>query len=140
MAILSTGPIENNEVSGVRPTVQVTVKIDNRNAVNPSAILIQGYNLILTRTLYVSELITVSPDEVITRNYFADLDAYEFVFTTEGLAELQTETSVWGKNSAGQLVTAHRLVSAELLGAEEGESQAPSTVSMLPISTAMMFL
>lgn len=140
MAILSTGPIENNEVSGVRPTVQVTVKIDNRDAVNQSAILIQGYNLTLTRTLYVSELITVSPDEVITRNYFANLDAYEFVFTTEGLAELQTETSVWGKNSAGQLVTAHRLVSAELLGAEEGESQAPSTVSMLPISTAMMFL
>lgn len=140
MAILSTGPIENNAVNGVRPTVQVTVKIDNRDAVNPSAILIQGYDLTLTRTLYVSELITVSPDEVITRNYFANLDAYEFVFTTEGLAELQTEVSVWGKDSAGRLVTAHRLVSAELLGAEEGESQAPSTVSMLPISTAMMFL
>lgn len=82
MAILSTGPIENNAVNGVRPTVQVTVKIDNRDAVNPSAILIQGYNLTLTRTLYVSELITVSPDEVITRNYFANLNAYEFVFTT----------------------------------------------------------
>jgi hypothetical protein len=31
MAMLSTGPIENSPVNSVRPTQQVTVKIDNRD-------------------------------------------------------------------------------------------------------------
>jgi hypothetical protein len=41
MAILSTGPIDNSAVSGVRPTQQVTVKIDNRDSVNFSTVLIE---------------------------------------------------------------------------------------------------
>lgn len=114
MAILSTGPIENNAVSDVRPTQQVTVKIDNRNSLDGSVVLIQGYNLTSTRTLYVSEQISIDPDQVVTRTYFANLDAFEFVFTVEGVAIEQTEISVWGKNENGQLVAAHRLVSSEL--------------------------
>lgn len=114
MAILSTGPIENNAVSDVRPTQQVTVKIDNRNSLDESVVLIQGYNLTATRTLYVSEQISLAPDQVVTRTYFANLDAFEFVFTVEGVAMEQTEISVWGKNETGQLVAAHRLVSSEL--------------------------
>jgi len=114
MAILSTGPIENNSVSDVRPTQQVTVKIDNRNSLDGSVVLIQGYNLTSTRTLYVSEQISIDPDQVVTRTYFANLDAFEFVFTVEGAAIEQTEISVWGKNETGQLVAAHRLVSSEL--------------------------
>lgn len=114
MAILSTGPIENNAVSDVRPTQQVTVKIDNRNSLDESVVLIQGYNLTATRTLYVSEQISLAPDQVVTRSYFANLDAFEFVFTVEGVAVEQTEISVWGKNEIGQLVAAHRLVSSEL--------------------------
>ncbi|KAA2301775.1 hypothetical protein FY526_23285, partial [Clostridioides difficile] len=98
MAILSTGPIENNAVSDVRPTQQVTVKIDNRNSLDGSVVLIQGYNLTTTRTLYVSEQISIDPDQVVTRTYFANLDAFEFVFTVEGAAIEQTEISVWGKN------------------------------------------
>ena len=86
MAILSTGPIENNAVSDVRPTQQVTVKIDNRNSLDGSVVLIQGYNLTSTRTLYVSEQISIDPDQVVTRTYFANLDAFEFVFTVEGVA------------------------------------------------------
>lgn len=118
MAILSTGPIENRPVGGVRPTQQVTVKIINTDSANFSTVFIQGYHLNGTRTLYVSELFTVAPNQVITKNYFANFDAFEFVFTISGPAEESTEISVWGKSGSGQLVTAHRLVSDELLGSE----------------------
>ncbi|GGH46727.1 hypothetical protein GCM10008014_09550 [Paenibacillus silvae] len=37
MTILSTGPIENNAVSGVRPTKQVTIRIVSRVATRISA-------------------------------------------------------------------------------------------------------
>lgn len=49
--------------------------------------------------------------------YFANLNAFEFVFTTEGPAVDQTDISVWGKGASGQLVVAHRLASSELLRA-----------------------
>jgi hypothetical protein len=120
MAILSTGPIENNLVSGVRPTQRVTVRINNRDSANFSTLLIQGYYLNGTRTLYVLELISVNPNEVIAKDYYANFDAFEFVFTTGSAAEDETQISVWGKDSAGQLVTAHCLVSSELLGEEAG--------------------
>lgn len=115
MAILSTGPIENNPVGGVRPTQQVTIKIDNRNSANFSIVSIQGYALNGTRSLYVQELFSVAPNQVITKDYFANINGFEFIFTTEDIIENQTQISVWGKRSDGQLVTAHRLVSSELL-------------------------
>ncbi|MEK3717119.1 MULTISPECIES: hypothetical protein [unclassified Paenibacillus] len=118
MAILSTGPIENNAVSGVRPTQTVTVRIVKRDTAVTSAVSIQGYVLGTTRTLYVSELINVAPNEAVTRSYFADLDAYEFVFTTEEADEEEIGISVWGKTSSGQLVNAHRVVAHEQLNPE----------------------
>ena len=86
MAILSTGPIENRPVGGVRPSQQVTVKIDNHDSANSSSVLIQGYSLNGTRTLYVLESVSLAPNQVVTRNYFANLDAFEFVFTISGPA------------------------------------------------------
>jgi hypothetical protein len=118
MAILSTGPIENNAVSGVRPTQTVTVKVVKRDAMSVSSISIQGYLLGATRTLYVSEVIDIAPNEVVTRNYFADLDAFEFIFTIGEAAEEEIGISVWGKNAAGQLVDAHRVVAHEKLSSE----------------------
>ena len=118
--ILSTGPIENNPVSGVRPTQQLTVKLDNRDLVNTASILIQGYYLNGTRTLYVLESIPINPNQVITKNYYANFNAFEFVFTTSGLAEQQIQISAWGKDSTGQLVSAQRLVASEQLGAKSG--------------------
>lgn len=115
MAILATGPIENSAVGGIRPTQQVTVKIINRDAINTSTILIQGYILDGTRTLYVSEAFVIAANGVSTRNYFANLDGFEFVFTTGGAAEAQVEVSVWGKQASGQLVDAHRIVVEELV-------------------------
>ncbi|MRN56178.1 hypothetical protein [Paenibacillus monticola] len=114
MAILATGPIENSAVGGIRPTQQVTVKVINRDVVNTSTVLIQGYVLDGTRTLYVSEAFLMAANGVLTRNYFANLDAFEFIFTTGGAAEAQVEISVWGKQASGQLVDAHRIVVEEL--------------------------
>jgi hypothetical protein len=118
MTILSTGPIENNAVGGVRPTRQVTVKIVNRDDTNISNIIILGYYLNGIRTLYVNELFNVGPNEVVTKNYYANFDGYEFVFTTGNLAADETEVSVWGKDAIGQLIDAHRVVASEELGAE----------------------
>ncbi|APO47076.1 hypothetical protein BS614_25495 [Paenibacillus xylanexedens] len=117
MSFLSTGPIENNAVSGVRPTQTVTVKIDNRSDVTTSTIQIQGYYMSGgMRVLYVSETFDLAPNQIVTNNYFANLDAFEFTFTTTATVNDPVQVSVWGKSSTGALVTAHRLVSSELLG------------------------
>ncbi|MGF6352400.1 BclB C-terminal domain-containing protein [Paenibacillus sp. 4624] len=117
MSFLSTGPIENNAVSGVRPTQSVTVRIDNRSEVTASSVQIQGYYMSGgLRVLYVSESLEIAPNQVITNNYFANLDAFEFTFTTTATVNDPVQVSVWGKSSTGSLVTAHRLVSSELLG------------------------
>ncbi|MGG1616532.1 YVTN family beta-propeller repeat-containing protein, partial [Paenibacillus sp. NRS-1781] len=122
MVVISTGPIENNYVSGVRPTHRVTVKIYNCDTVNSSTVLIQGFYLNGTRTLYAVDFITVNSNGVITKDYYADFDSFEFVFTTdESVTENEIQVSVWGKNSMGQLVTAHRIVSSELLVAKGAE-------------------
>ncbi|WFR65127.1 hypothetical protein P9222_14625 [Paenibacillus amylolyticus] len=80
MSFLSTGPIENNAVSGVRPTQTVTVRIDNRSTVTASTVQIQGYYMSGgMRVLYVSESFDIAPNQVITNNYFANLDAFELL-------------------------------------------------------------
>ncbi|MEX6701643.1 hypothetical protein ABS315_18765 [Peribacillus frigoritolerans] len=115
MAVISTGPIENSPVNGVRPTQQVTIKMVNRDSVNSATVLIQGYFLNGSRTLYVLEEVLLTPNEVATRNHYANFDAFEFVFTTSGPAEESTEISVWGRNESGQLISSQRLVSDEQL-------------------------
>ncbi|WP_025716714.1 hypothetical protein [Paenibacillus sp. 1-18] len=115
MAVLSTGPIENSPVSGIRPIQQVTVKIVNQDAADSSTILIQGYFLNDVRTLYVIEELSLAPNIVITKNYTADFDAYEFVFTTSGPAEESTNISMWGRNGSGSIISAQRIVANEQL-------------------------
>ncbi|WP_339299814.1 hypothetical protein MKY92_06665 [Paenibacillus sp. FSL R5-0623] len=115
MAVLSTGPIENNLSGGSRPTQQVTILIVNTDSVNSSNVLIEGYFLNGTRTLYVLQSVNLTPGQVFSQTYYANLDGYEYVFTTSGNAASLTEISAWGKNNTGQLETAHRLVLNELL-------------------------
>ncbi|WP_246318262.1 BclA C-terminal domain-containing protein [Paenibacillus taichungensis] len=117
MAILSTGPIENNisGVTGTRPTQFVTVKIDNRDSIDVYSVLLLGYYLDGVRTLYVEEMFNVLPNQVVTKDYNANFDAFEFIFSTADLAAPEAQISVWGKDAEGELVTAHRLVSQELL-------------------------
>lgn len=115
MAILSTGPIENNPVSGVRPAQLVTVRMINRSSTTAASVVIEGYYLTATRNLYVSEVINIAPNESVSREYFADLDGYEFVITTGEIMEADLGISVWGKQAGGQLVEAHRVVSHEVM-------------------------
>lgn len=114
MAILSTGPIENNPVSGVRPAQLVTVQIINRSSTNAASVVIEGYYLTAIRNLYVSEVINIAPNEAVSRDYFADLDGYEFVITTGEILDTDVGISVWGKQAGGQLADAHRVVSHEV--------------------------
>ncbi|MGG4479600.1 collagen-like triple helix repeat-containing protein, partial [Paenibacillus illinoisensis] len=117
MSFLSTGPIENNAVNGVRPTQTVTIRIDNRSDVTASSVQIQGYYMNGgLRVLYVSESFDIAPNQVVTNSYFANFDSFEFTFTTTTTVNDPIQVSVWGKSSTGSLVTAHRLVSSELLG------------------------
>ncbi|WP_340394543.1 exosporium glycoprotein BclB-related protein [Paenibacillus sp. FSL E2-0177] len=120
MSQLSTGPIENNLVGGVRPTQLVTLKIVNQSDDTPSTVQVEGYYMNGTRTLYVSELVNVAPNQVITNDYYANFDSFEFLFTTPIMIDDPIQISVWGKSSTGQLVTAHRLVYSELYGENIG--------------------
>ncbi|XXM72454.1 hypothetical protein ACQ0QQ_00710 [Lysinibacillus sphaericus] len=116
MAVLSTGPIENPAVGGVRQVTQITVIADNRSSASASSVLIQGFILDGTRTLYVSELVNLAANQVVTRNYFGNVNAYEYVFTTSGPAEDSTQVSLWGKSASGAVRFSQRLVSDEILG------------------------
>lgn len=111
MAQLTTGLIENTAVSGVRPTTNLVVKISNDDIVTVT-VLIKGFFVSgTTKTEYAEDLLSISPGDVVSKNYYAQFDAFEFQFTTSTNA---TEISVWGKNAAGNLTTAHRAVPAEL--------------------------
>lgn len=67
-------------VTNERVTQRITI-IDNQSIMSSLTIEIQAYDLSDTRTLYVQEGITIQPNEVVTREYFADLDGYEFIFS-----------------------------------------------------------
>ncbi|MEK5181535.1 exosporium glycoprotein BclB-related protein [Paenibacillus sp. FSL P4-0288] len=120
MSQLSTGPIENNLVGGVRPTQLITLKIVNQSDDTPSTVQVEGYYMNGTRTLYVSELVNVAPNQVITNDYYVNFDSFEFLFITPTMIDDPIQISVWGKSSTGQLVTAHRLVYSELYGENIG--------------------
>ncbi|OMF06659.1 spore surface glycoprotein BclB [Paenibacillus amylolyticus] len=137
MSFLSTGPIENNAVSGVRPTQTVTVKIDNRSDVSTSTIQIQGYYMSGgMRVLYVSESFDIAPNQIVTNNYFANLDAFEFTFTTTATVNDPVQVSVWGKSNTGALVTAHRLVSSECTAGTTGVTGATGTAGTTGVTGA----
>ncbi|WP_405153791.1 hypothetical protein [Paenibacillus sp. FSL K6-0108] len=115
MAILSSGPIENNLVAGTRPVQQITVILTNRDEANSATVLIQGYSLTGVRVLFVLEEFSLAPNAVVTKNYAVNIDEYEFVFTTSGPAEGLVEISIWGQDDMGNLVNTQRIVADEQL-------------------------
>lgn len=114
MPTLSTGPIENNAVAGVRPSQQVTVRLVNPSSTNNLSAILEGYYLTGIRNLYVSESYNLTPGQVVTRTYFADLDAYEFVLNAPSVENEFIEASVWGKRSSGELSDTQRIVLREI--------------------------
>lgn len=110
MAILTTGIIENSPVGGVRPTTNVAVLATSE--IIDSYVLIEGYYVSgNTKVLYVQEELSVTPTGVVTTNYYAEFDRFEFIFIT---GSIDVTVSVWGKDAEGQLTTPHRVVSQEL--------------------------
>ncbi len=111
MAELTTGLIENTPVAGVRPTTTFTVKITNDDTI-AATVFIEGFYVTgISKTLYIQELFALAPRGVLARVYFANLDEFEFQFITSSDA---VEITGWGKNAAGELVAAHRVLPAEL--------------------------
>lgn len=112
MAQLTTGIIENApDSSGIRPSTSLVVRITNDDT-NTGTVQISGFYLSGTvKTEYVSELLTMVPDSVVVRNYFAQFNAFEFQFAVSSRA---IEISAWGKDAAGNLTAAHRVVPEEL--------------------------
>ncbi|MFC7373101.1 hypothetical protein ACFQPF_15785 [Fictibacillus iocasae] len=115
MPVYTTGAISNTPVNGVRPTSSVTVKLVNNT--NYETVNIQGYYLNGLRQQYVEEVFTIGPGEVITKQYFADVDTFEFIFNIPDPNSV--EISVFGKDQQGALVDAHRLVASEIASINE---------------------
>jgi len=118
MTSLTTGLIENTPIAGVRPSSSFTVMITNDDTI-AATVQIDGFFVTGTaKTPYVLELLTLAAGEVATSIYFAQFDAFKFIFTTSSDDVI---ISAWGKNEAGNLTAAHRLVTAELeiIGSEE---------------------
>ncbi|SDH86029.1 hypothetical protein [Desulfosporosinus hippei] len=111
MAELTTGLIENTAVLGVRPTVTVVVRITNDGTTTESVMTEGSFVMGAIKVLYVLEQINLLPGEAVERIYFADFDAFEFQFTT---SSPEIAISAWGKDTAGNLVAAHRVLPAEL--------------------------
>jgi hypothetical protein len=111
MALLTTGLFENTAVLGVRPSSTLAVLITNDDT-TAATIQINGFYLSgTTKILYVDELFTLAAGNVAERNYFAQFDAFEFRFSVSSEA---VEISAWGKDTAGNLTTAHRVVAEEV--------------------------
>ncbi|HWQ41352.1 MAG TPA: collagen-like protein [Desulfosporosinus sp.] len=111
MAELTTGLIDNDPISGIRETTIFTVKVSNDDTVEVIVQIIGYFTSGTAKIIYVQEVFVLAAGEVATRNYFANLDAFEFQFTTSSNA---VEISAWGKDIAGNLVAAHRVLPAEL--------------------------
>ena len=108
----TTGLFENTPVEGVRPTASIAVLIVNNDIVGVT-VQISGYYLNgTTNVLYVLELFSLKPGEVATRNYYAQFNAFKYQFGTSSQVVV---ISVWGKDSAGNLVAAHRMLPSELM-------------------------
>ena len=117
MALLTTGLIRNTEVSGVRPSSTLSLRITNNDLASAS-IQIRGFYLTgTTKTEYVLDVLTLASGDVANSIYYAKFDAFEFRFITSSEA---VEISAWGEDAAGNLTVVHRVLPAELnpLGAE----------------------
>jgi hypothetical protein len=150
LAILSSGQIVNHPVGGVNPNQQVIVKMENYDSVNSAIVFVQGYYLNGAPTLYILERVSIPPNETVMRKYFANYDAFEFVFITNVHATESTGISIWKEDMSRKLVTAYYLVSHEFPESVSIRPKAltgsqniagPSTifknhpVSLLPVST-----
>jgi len=111
MPNLTTGLFENTPVAGVRPSSTLSVNISNDDTVTVDVLVEGFFQSGTTKVKYVEELFTLTAGSVALRTYFAQFDAFEFQFTVSSEA---VEITAWGKDAAGNLTTAHRVVAQEV--------------------------
>lgn len=111
MALLTTGLIDNTPVMGVRPSSSISLWMSNDGATE-ATVLVKGYYQTGNNKIqYVEELVNIGSGGVVFRNYFANLDALEYWFDS---SSLDVAISLWGRDSAGNLTVAHRVVAQEV--------------------------
>lgn len=111
MPLLTTGLFENTSIAGVRPSSTLSVNITNEDTTLVEVLIEGFFQSGTTKVMYVQELFTLSAGGVALRNYFAQFDAFEFQFTVSSEA---VEVTAWGKDTIGNLTTAHREVAQEI--------------------------
>lgn len=111
MPNLTTGLFENTPVAGVRPSSTLSVNISNDDTTTIDVLIEGFFQSGTTKVMYVQELFSLTAGSVALRNYFAQFDAFEFQFTVSSEA---VEVTAWGKDAAGNLTTAHRVVAQEV--------------------------
>jgi len=111
MSLLTTGLFENTAVLGVRPSSTLSVQISNDDEISVSVQIEGFFQSGTTKIMYVQELFVLAAGAVTQRNYFAQFDAFEFQFNVSSQA---IKVSAWGKDTAGNLTTAHRAVAEEV--------------------------
>jgi len=111
MALLTTGLFENAAVSGIRPSSTLSVLISNNDTISVTVQIEGFFQSGTTKVMYVQELFTLTAGNVAQRSYYANFEAFEFQFTVSSEA---VNVSAWGKDPAGNLTTAQRVVAQEL--------------------------
>jgi hypothetical protein len=111
MPYLTTGLLDNTEVSGVRPSTTLSVNIANDDT-STVAIQIEGFfQSGTTKVKYVDDFFTLAAGTVALKNYYVQFDAFEFQFFVNSQA---VEVSAWGKDPTGKLTLAHPIMAKEV--------------------------
>ena len=111
MPYLTTGLLDNTIVAIDRPSSTLLVEISNEDT-STVAIQIEGFlQNGAKKVKYVDEFFTLAAGTVTQRNYYTPFDVFEFQFFVSSQA---ANLSVWGKDVAGNLTSAYRVVTEEV--------------------------
>jgi len=108
MPYLTTGLFDNTIVAGDRPNSKLLVEIFNEDT---STVVIQIEGFLqngTTKVKYVDDFFTLATGSVVQKNYYTPFDVIEFQFFVSSQA---ATVFVWGKDVAGKLTSAYRVVS-----------------------------
>lgn len=112
MPYLTTGLLDNTAVAGIRPSSTLSVNISN-NDTSTVAIQVEGFfHSETTKVKYVEEFFTLAAGTEALKNYYVQFDAFEFQCFVSSEA---VEVSAWGKDATGNLTSAHRVVTEEVI-------------------------